>query len=195
MLTIAVVGVLTFGLQATAHQATFRTTLRDANGRVVGTVKFHINRNSMSVNAKLRPNANVERSRFHGLHIHANNDPANGRGCIADPAGPRADWFVSADGHLSESAQGHGAHNGDLPSALVMADGTARLRFRTDRIEPRILRGRAVILHAEPDNFGNIPLGTESNQYTANSAAATELTARTGNASHRVACGVIGRSS
>ena len=50
-----------------------------------------------------------------------------------------------------------------------------------------------VILHANPDNFGNVPTGSADNQYTANSEAATTATANTGNAGNRVACGVIRR--
>ena len=192
-LTAAVAGIFVFGFPADAHPARFRVTLRDPDGRVVGTVKFHIARDATSVDAKLRPNSYVAPSQFHGFHIHTNDDPANGDGCVADPKGPNTGWFVSADGHLSETGQVHGAHNGDLPSPLVMADGTARLRFRSDRIEPWLMPGRAVILHANPDNFGNVPLGTEPNRYTPNSASATELTAQTGNASVRVACAVIRR--
>ena len=42
---------------------------------------------------------------FHGFHIHANDDPANGKGCIADPAQAPSTWFVSADGHLKAAGQ------------------------------------------------------------------------------------------
>ena len=56
-----------------------------------------------------------------------------------------------------------------------------------------MLRNRVVILHANPDNFGNVPTGPAANQYTANSQAATTATANTGNAGNRVACGVIRR--
>ena len=128
------------------------------------------------------------------FHVHANNDPANGVGCVADRSALSSTWFVSADGHLSASGQGHGSHNGDLPSPLVLRDGTARISFTTDRIDPAALRGTAVILHAKPDNFGNVPVGTEPNQYQPNSSAAPDLTARTGNASDRVACGLVRRS-
>jgi len=193
-LTLAVAGILVFGSPAAAHPAQYRATLRDPSGRVVGTVKFHIASHVMSVNAQLRPNRYVEASQFHGFHIHANNDSNNGDGCVADPDALDTTWFVSADGHLSAAGQAHGKHTGDLPSPLVLADGTARLRFRTHRIDPAVLRNSVVILHAKADNFGNIPLGTEPNQYAANSDAATDFTARTGNASVRVACGVIRRS-
>lgn len=191
--TTAVLGVLAFGPQATAHDAEFRAKLRDPSGRVVGTVQFRVGRDAMQVDARLRPNSYVAPGEFHGFHVHANNDAANGQGCQADPDAASTTWFVSADGHLSESGQGHGHHNGDMPSPLVLSDGTARLSFTTDRIEPADLRGRAVILHAKPDNFGRVPVGTAATDYTPNSAAATDLTARTGNASDRVACGLLKR--
>ena len=190
----ALAGVLVIGLQATAHTANFSAKLRDPEGRVVGTVTFRIGRDAMHVDAKLRPNPHVEVNQFHGFHVHANDNPANGRGCIANPTQPPRTWFVSADGHLSAGDQGHGQHNGDLPSPLVMADGTARLSFSTDRIEPEVLRGRAVVLHRFLDNFGNVPVGTAATQYTANSQEATALTRNTGNAGDRLACGVLRRS-
>ena len=188
--TAALVGIFVWGLQASAHTAEFSGKLRDPEGRIVGTVKFRVGRDAMHVDAKLRPNPHVEANAFHGFHIHANDNPANGRGCVADPSEVSSTWFVSADGHLSANGQTHGKHSGDLPSPLVMADGTARLTFSTDRIKPEDLQGKAVILHDMPDNFGNIP----PNDYTPNSPAATERTAATGNAGDRVACGLLRRS-
>ena len=91
-LVAAVTGVLVFGFPASAHPARFRATLRDPDGRVVGTVRFHIGHDVMSVNAKLRPNFNVKAGQFHGFHIHANDDPTNGNGCVAE--GPMTNWFA-----------------------------------------------------------------------------------------------------
>jgi Cu-Zn family superoxide dismutase len=193
-LTLAVAGGLALGQSAEAGDAQFRAELRDVRGHSVGTVKLRISRHDMRVDARLWPNKYVAAGQFHGFHVHANNDPANGVGCVADPSALASTWFVSADGHLSASGQSHGSHNGDLPSPLVLRDGTARISFTTDRIDPAALRGTAVILHAKPDNFGNIPVGTETNQYQPNSPAASDLTARTGNASDRVACGLVRRS-
>jgi superoxide dismutase, Cu-Zn family len=185
--------VLVSGLQASANTAEFSAKLRDAEGRVVGTVTFQVGRDAMYVDAKLRRNRHVTANAFHGFHIHANDNPENGRGCVADPSDPESTWFLSADGHLSARRQEHGEHNGDLPSPLVMADGTARLSFSTDRIAPEVLRGRAVVLHDMPDNFGNVPVGTGPNDYTPNSQAAIVRTEQTGNAGNRVACGLIRR--
>ena len=82
-----------------------------------------------------------------------------------------------------------------MPSPLVMADGTARLQFTTDRIDPGDLRGTAVILHEGRTTSGTFRVGTAANQYTANDpVAAPDLTARTGNAGDRMACGLVKRS-
>jgi Cu-Zn family superoxide dismutase len=158
---------------------------------VVGRVDFSVESDGMTVRVKLRPNQNVSTGRFHGLHVHANNNSANLDGCVANPNQPSSTWFASADGHFAEVGQTHGRHAGDLPSPLVLADGTATLTFTTDRIDPAQLKGRAVILHFGPDNFGNVPVGSAPDQYTPNDAAATDKTARTGNAGDRAACGVV----
>jgi len=130
------------------------------------------------------------REGFHGLHIHANDNPANGDGCIADPAQPANTHFVSADGHFNPTAETHGNHGGDTPGVNVLADGSALLSY-THELTLAAITGRAVILHEGMDNFGNIPLGTAANQYTANSPDAITATQNTGNAGNRIACGVI----
>ena len=131
---------------------------------------------------------------FHGIHIHANDTSANGDGCIADPAQPSSTWFVSADGHWKKDpTELHGHHAGDLPSVYVNNDGTVKMRFVVDKLTPRQVVGRAVVLHAGPDNFGNVPVGPAADQYTAGSAALAKTQA-TGNAGDRFGCGVITRS-
>lgn len=187
VIATALAGVLTFGPPAGAHEAQFKANMRDPSGKVVGTVKFRVSHHAMYVVARLRlpKGEGFDRNAFHGFHIHANNS-GDENGCKADPAGPSADWFASADGHLSaEPTVDHSLHQGDLPSPLVMADGTVLLKFSTDRIEPRDLKGRAVILHAKPDNFNNIP-----DDYSA-SKEVRAFTAKNGNAGDRIACGVI----
>jgi Cu-Zn family superoxide dismutase len=190
----ATASVLLFSSQADARDVTYRATLRDPDDRVVGTVKFRVTHHAMEVDARLRPNDNVAPNQFHGFHIHANNNPSNGEGCEAEPEDAQSTWFVSADGHLSEGDQKHGEHKGDMPSPLVMADGTARLTFTTDRIDPADLKGTAVILHKDPDNFANVPLGPAPNQYSQNSDEATVFTDATGNAGPRMACGLVRRA-
>jgi Cu-Zn family superoxide dismutase len=169
--------------------------LRDASGRRVGTAVAVTRRGRTAVEIRIdRLPDGFARSDFHGLHIHANDNPANGSGCVADAAQPPATWFVSADGHLTGGAgRTHGDHQGDMPSPFVQADGTAYLAFVTDAFRARDLLGKALILHAGRNNFGNVPVGTAPDQYTPNSPEATTKTADTGNSGDRVACGVVER--
>ena len=115
---------------------------------------------------------------FHGLHVHATG--------VCTPSA-----FTSAGGHWDDGTHTHGAHLGDLPSPLVDADGFASLTSDVARFDVAQLAGRAIILHAGRDNFGNVPVGSAADQYTANSASATTATASTGNAGARYGCGVI----
>jgi superoxide dismutase, Cu-Zn family len=161
--------------------------LRDQNRVAVATVVFTPTRGGTVVAVAARATAGI-----HGFHVHANNDPANGVGCIADPTQPPNTFFVSADGHYNPVAGAtHGNHAGDMPPLFVGTNGSASSSFVTDRFTTADIRGRAVILHAGNDNLGNVPVGAAANQYTANAADATTLTANTGNAGNRIACGVI----
>ena len=83
----ATASVLLFGFQANARDARFSAKLRDPQGEVVGTVKFRVTHHAMYVVARLKPNDHVKANQFHGFHIHANNVPGNGKGCVADPGG------------------------------------------------------------------------------------------------------------
>jgi Cu-Zn family superoxide dismutase len=166
------------------------TTSRNASGGLVGRVAFaRVGANTI-VSVTVDLPASAEDS-IHGFHVHANNDPANGDGCIADPAQPANTHFVSADGHYNPGGEIHGHHAGDMPAVFVTAAGDGAMSFITDHFAPAEIVGRAVILHQDPDNYGNIPVGAAANQYTANSAAATTLTNNTGNAGNRIACGII----
>jgi superoxide dismutase, Cu-Zn family len=172
-------------------------TLRDAWGTKLGTVSFEGEEEHTAVRLKLNGTGQVPAGlaatdAFHGFHIHANDNPANGAGCVADETLASSTWFVAVDGHWKKDpGQNHSGNTGDLPSVLLLDDGTAELRFHTERFDPSELEGRAVILHARPDNFGNVPVGAASNQYTANSADALTATNNTGNAGDRIGCGVI----
>ena len=171
-----------------------KATLTTADGASAGTVGFSTVPGGTEVDVQVTAAKAVAAGRFHGIHVHANDDPANGEGCKADPAMAPSTWFTAADGHLKAGTATHSDHTGDMPSVLVRKDGTASLRFTTDRFAPADVVGKTVILHASADNFGNIPTGTLPDQYTANGEAATTKTAGTGNAGDRMACGLISRA-
>jgi Cu-Zn family superoxide dismutase len=74
-----------------------------------------------------------------------------------------------------------------MPVLLVNTDGTGEGRFVSDRYGLADIVGRALIVHAGPDNYANIPT-----RYAAGGPDAATLA--TGDAGGRAACGVIERS-
>ena len=91
-------------------------------------------------------------SSFHGFHIHANDDPANGDGCQADPAAEPSEWFVSADGHLKQEGQLHGDHDGDMAPLFLDSNGSAEATFTIEGSVDE-LDSRVVIVHAGPQQL------------------------------------------
>jgi Cu-Zn family superoxide dismutase len=111
---------------------------------------------------------------FHGFHVHAVGD------CDASTS------FMSAGGHYNPMSMSHADHGGDMPSLYVLGDGSANLGFTTDRFTvDTLLGGRALIVHADPDNFANIPA-----RY---GVTLDETTLATGDAGGRIACGTFVR--
>lgn len=146
-----------------------KAVLHDATGAKVGIVKFTEHRGGVRVRVEVSGLA----AGFHGFHVHAVGE------CIPP--------FTSATGHFNPGAAGHAAHAGDMPVLLVNADGTGEARFVTDRYDLADVMGRALIVHAGPDNYANIPT-----RYAAGGPDATTLA--TGDAGGRAACGVIVRT-
>jgi superoxide dismutase, Cu-Zn family len=184
---------------ASAHGVRHRTTLRDATGAALGKATFVTSHGHTEVTVLLyRQPPGTALDAFHGFHIHANNVADNGVGCVANADPALA--FVSADAHWNNEdgvATTHGNHIGDLPSLYVNADGSVKATFTIDRVQAGSLTNKALVLHAGPDNFGNVPVGDVAaapNAYTPNSAGATTATQNTGNAGNRIACGVIVRA-
>ncbi len=192
--TLATGGLVVAAEASDAHTFRGEATMRSADGTPLGVVRFELHRNHTLVRVLLsKAPAGAALDAFHGFHIHANNNPANGDGCAAIPTEPSSTWFVSADGHWSLPGQTHNNHLGDMPSVLINPDGGTEMTFLTAKIDLSQLLGKAVVLHALPDNFANIPVGTASGQYTAVDQVSLDRTAATGNAGDRIACGVIER--
>ncbi len=93
------------------------------------------------------------------FHIHSGNE------C----AGNEADYFANTGGHYNPGNCPHPYHAGDMPP-LFGVNGSALSAFMTDRFTVTEILGRAVIIHASPDDFTTQP---------------------SGNAGERIACGVI----
>jgi Cu-Zn family superoxide dismutase len=97
--------------------------------------------------------------------------------------------FTSAGGHYNPTSQTHRSHAGDMPVLLVNADGTGEARFKTDRSSVAAVIGRAVIVHADADNYANIPARYHS--HTEDVLGPDSATLATGDAGARASCGVI----
>ena len=102
----------------------------------------------------------------HGFHIHEVGDCSAGDG-------------MSAKGHFNPYGKPHGPqgsehHAGDMPSLKADAKGRAHLQVDLEVVTvtpgPASIIGRAVIVHANADDYATQP---------------------TGNAGARIACGVI----
>ena len=177
--------------RGTANTPWANAALRTADGTRIGTVYFATDGARTAVTVRIPRATGVAPNAFHAMHIHANDVTTNGDGCVADATQPSTTWFVSADTHWKrDPAELHGTHAGDLPSVYVNSDGTTSTRYVVDKLTPAEVVGRAVILHAGRDNFGNVPVGTADEQYTPGLTALAK-TQGTGNAGDRFACGLV----
>ena len=131
--------------------------------KVIGEVNFE------QVDGKVRVTAQVIRLPANGefgFHIHEVGDCSSGDG-------------MSAKGHFNPYGKPHGPqggehHAGDMPNLKSDAKGKAKLTADLDTVTltsgPARILGRAVIVHADADDYKTQP---------------------TGNAGARIACGVI----
>jgi Cu-Zn family superoxide dismutase len=134
-----------------------------AGNKTVGEVTFE------QVGGKVRVTAQViglKPNQEHGFHIHEVGDCSSGDG-------------MSAKGHFNPYGKPHGPqgsehHAGDMPNLDSDAKGKAKLTADLDIVTltsgPASIVGRAVIVHADPDDYKTQPAG---------------------NSGARLACGVI----
>ena len=130
--------------------------------KTVGEVTFEQVGNKVRVTAQV---INLKPNQEHGFHVHEVGDCSSGDG-------------MSAKGHFNPYGKPHGQgaerHAGDMPNLKADAKGRIRLVTELDIITltpgPASIIGRAVIVHADPDDYKTQP---------------------TGNAGARLACGVI----
>jgi Cu-Zn family superoxide dismutase len=175
---VAVAGALTaplYGSDGTSSSKNHvKVELHDAVGAEIGFVKLSKQGDKVIVRSEvsgLTPG-------FHGFHVHAVGE------CVPP--------FTSAGGHYNPGGVGHGSHAGDMPSLLVLDDGTAEAQFATDRFAIGDLfdaDGSAIIVHAGADNFANIPTRYQST--TEGVFGPDSATLATGDAGARAACGVV----
>lgn len=127
----------------------------------------------------------------HGMHVHSVGK------CEADsvaPSGGAPGNFLSAGGHLQVGGRTEHPASGDLTPLFVRKDGSGKVVATTDAFTLDDLKGpqgSALIIHADPDNFANIP-----QRYTHDGVPGPDAeTMATGDAGARLACAVLAPAS
>lgn len=169
------------GASAAPAENSSSVTLKDPAGASVGTATIA----QVGNHLELTVEAHGLKPGFHGLHFHqVGKCEANSTAPSGGPAGD----FLSAGGHLQVGDQNTKPASGDLTSLEVRSDGTAKLVTTTDSVKLDDIKGKALMVHANADNFGNIP-----SRYTQPGGATgpDADTQATGDAGSRVACGVV----
>lgn len=108
----------------------------------------------------------------HGLHIHALGDTTNG----CNSTGPHFNPYNVDHGDLGDVV----CHVGDLGNVIANDNGIAKIFLKNNFLNvigKDSCLGRALVIHADPDDLGQ---------------GGHELSKQTGNAGARIACGIIG---
>lgn len=132
--------------------------------KVWGSVSFVETSDGVLVRADVR---GLRPSGEFGFHVHEKGD------CSAPD-------FMSSGGHFNPAGKAHAhfkmpeRHAGDLPSLRADAEGNTNYSFETAlltvRPGPNSVVGKAVVIHANPDDYSSQPAG---------------------NSGPRIACGLI----
>lgn len=170
---VLIASLATLTVPAMASNVSADAKLYNTAGNQVGKVRLTQEGNS---NVVVQVQVHDLPPGFHGFHVHA----------VGECTPP----FTSAGGHFDLDAHTHRNHSGDFPVLLVNADGTANAKFTTERFTVADLfdtDGSAIIIHANPDNYANIP--------TRYAPAPDATTLATGDAGDRIACGVVEKAT
>lgn len=164
------------------------THLKSPEGVDVATAKFEFDNGYVTITIQNTGLGQLTPG-FHGVHIHSVGK------CEPDsvaPTGGAPGNFNSAGPHYQAPGHSGMPESGDLTSLQVRKDGAALLVTTTDAFTKEDLTsgaGSAIVIHAGPDNFGNIPPERYNQVNGAPGPDATTMS--TGDAGKRVACGVI----
>ena len=195
LVAVVAAGIISLGALALLQETSSaggvvaRAELHNRAGAPVGTVVFKKHGHEIIGIAKVT--LPVATTQFRGFHIHANdvdNFPATTDG---NPADGCQGNFTSVDGHWALSGQQHGNHAGDLPVLMRdPASGYAEAEFVVGKFQPGDVIGKAVVVHADADNYANIPTRYVSTNGPS-TGGADSTTLSNGDAGGRYACGVI----
>ncbi|HEX2039444.1 MAG TPA: superoxide dismutase family protein [Acidimicrobiales bacterium] len=162
-------------------------SLIDTTGKELGFVSF----TDVGDEVLVKVSATNLTPGWHGFHVHATGNCA-----VGDATNP----FTASGNHLGHTvgtgthgvsdADEPGGHEGDMPLLFAEDNGIARASFLTDNFDIEDLLdadGSAVIVHANADNYANVPA-----RYTTNGTPGPDATTQaTGDSGARQRCGVV----
>ncbi len=136
-----------------------------SNSKVTGAVQFVQLNKGVQVSGTV---SGLKPNQQHGFHVHEKGDCSSADG-------------LSTGGHFNPEAKKHGNHDhsaehhaGDMPNLKADANGVASFKVVLNGLTVdagvTAVKGRAVIVHANPDDYTSQPVG---------------------NAGGRIACGLI----
>ena len=105
-----------------------------------------------------------------GFHIHEHNDPKptkNPDGSLLIGGGLGGHWDPDKTGvHAGPDGNGH---RGDLHALVIKKDGTISQTVKSSKVKFSDIKGKAFVIHANPDNYKNEPAngGSGARIYTA----------------------------
>ena len=155
IMLMTVLGLALAPIPARAAQVTIPVNAIDASG--VGSVIGSITARDGKGGLVLTPKLSGLTAGPHGIHVHQNPD------CGAKEQDGKMVPGLAAGGHFDpaqsgrhEGPWGHG-HQGDLPALSVNGDGAATDPLMAPHLKVADLKGRAIVVHAGPDNYADQP--------------------------------------
>jgi Cu-Zn family superoxide dismutase len=169
---------------------TIKAELKSPDGKPVANATIDFSSGYATVTVETVDGATLSPG-SHGMHIHSVGK------CEADsvaPSGGAPGNFLSAGGHLQVGGRTQHPASGDLTPLFVRSDGSGKVVATTDAFKLDDLKGpdgTALIIHADADNFANIP-----QRYTHDGVPGPDAeTLATGDAGARIACAVLSPAS
>jgi Cu-Zn family superoxide dismutase len=168
--------------------------LKKADGSSAGTVNLAEKDGVVVVNIQVRGLT----PGFHGVHLHSVGKCEANSAAPGSAPGSETGAFLSAGGHLQLGAATAHPSTGDLVSVYVNQGGSGQTITTTGAFTLDQLKkhdgGVAIVVHADADNFGNIPAARYQST-TPGGKVPDETSLMTGDAGARAACGVVVKAS
>jgi len=140
---------------ALADQITVEVHLIDAQG--VGAEIGAVSAEDTAVGLRLTPDLAELPAGQHGFHVHQNPSCAPAEKDAVMTAGLAAGGHHDPENTGKHEGPAGKGHLGDLPVLMVAADGTATAAVVAARLKVADLKGRSLVIHANPDNYSDQP--------------------------------------